>query len=78
MNDLLTLAQAGPAAILLVGIVALTRAFLTGSVVPGFIYQAEKARREQAETQVLELVKAASALTRVVANGSDAGPPHGK
>jgi len=69
LDELLRLAQAGPVAILLVGIVALTRAFLTGAVVPGWVYKAEKAQREKAEAQVVELVKAASALTKVVANG---------
>ena len=57
-------------AILLVGIVALTRAFLTGAVVPGWVYRAEKVQREKAEAQVVELVKTAAALTRVAANGA--------
>ncbi len=47
----LDLAQAGPVAILLVGIGLLYRAFVKGDVVPGSVYRDMVARAEKAETQ---------------------------
>jgi len=77
LDDLLRLAQAGPVAILLVAISLMVRAFLTGAAVPGWLYRQEREQRIKAEAQIVELVRAASALTRVVANGSVPGASDG-
>lgn len=77
MNDLLTLAQAGPAAILLVGIVLLFRAFVRGDIVPGWIYRLEQDQRMKAETVAIRNSEALAALAKAAANGGvkrDAGP----
>lgn len=76
--DPVTLAQAGPVAILLVGIGLLFRAFKNGDMVPGHIYLAERAARIKAEASRDELVADLRAVTRVAVNGNGkAGPPHG-
>lgn len=49
--DPVTLAQAGPVAILLVGIAALYRAVVKGDLVPGSLYRAMEDRAIKAETQ---------------------------
>lgn len=49
--DPVSLAQAGPVAILLVGIALLYRAFIKGDVVPGSLYRDTVARAEKAEIQ---------------------------
>jgi hypothetical protein len=73
--DPVALAQAGPVAILLVGIGLLARAFIRGDFVPGHIYKSEQAQRIKAETLVDDLVKALAALAvRVTGNGGNAGP----
>lgn len=78
MTDLLTLAQAGPAAILLVGIVFLFRAFVTGSIVPGWLYRLEQEQRAKAETQAERNAQALAALAKVAVNGNpNAGAPPG-
>lgn len=74
MADLLTLAQAGPAAILLVGIVLLFRAFVTGAIVPGWLYRLEQAQRVKAEIQAERNAEALAALAKAAVNG---GPPAG-
>lgn len=70
MPDPIALAQAGPVAILLAGIFLLGRAFIRGDVVPGFIYRAEVAQRQIAETQALRNAEALTALAKVAANGN--------
>jgi hypothetical protein len=72
LSELLSLAQAGPVAILLVGIVALYRAFLSEipAAVPGYLYRRERADREKAELRVVELTKALADLAKVAANGA--------
>ena len=79
MSELLTLAQAGPIAILLVGITAVVRAFVTGAIVPGFIYRAEVEQRQKAETQAERNAEALASLARIASNGGKAadGAPRG-
>jgi hypothetical protein len=67
--DPIALAQAGPVAILLVGIFLLARAFIKGDVVPGHIYQAERAQRIEAEKQAERNAEALAALAKITANG---------
>jgi hypothetical protein len=71
--DPVTLAQAGPVAILLAGIGLLYRAFIKGDLVPGSIYRAMEERAIKAETQqernaetlrdVVAVVKASNELS---------------
>jgi hypothetical protein len=63
------LAQAGPVAILLVGIGLLFRAFIKGDIVPGHIYRQEVEQRQKAETQAERNAEALAALAKVAANG---------
>jgi hypothetical protein len=70
VTELLDLAQAGPVAILLVGIAAVVRAFVTGAIVPGWIYRAEVEQRVKAETQAERNADALAALAKVAANGT--------
>ena len=65
----------GALVILAIGIVAIVRAFLTGSIVPGFIYRQSEASREAAELKVVELTKTLSDLALVAASGLPDGPP---
>lgn len=74
MSELLSLAQAGPVAILLVGIVAIVRAFVTGSIVPGWLYRAEVEQRQKAETQAERNAEALASLARIVSNGKPSVP----
>ena len=68
----------GALVILAIGIVAIVRAFLTGSIVPGFIYRKSEERRDAAETKVVELTKTLADLALVKASGLPDGPPeHG-
>ena len=69
MVDLLTLAQAGPVAILLVGIALLFRAFVSGAVVPGWIYRLEQEQRVKAETQAERNAEALASLAKAAVNG---------
>jgi hypothetical protein len=59
------LAQAGPVAILLVGIALLFRAFIRGDIVPGHIYLKEVERGDTATTQAERNVAAIAANTKV-------------
>lgn len=54
--DPVTLAQAGPVAILLAGIGLLARAFIRGDVVPGWIYRKAEERAERAEAALAKTV----------------------
>lgn len=67
--DPVALAQAGPVAILIVGIGLLFRAFVKGDIVPGHIYRAEVAQRQKAETQAERNAAALASLAKVAANG---------
>lgn len=71
----MTLAQAGPVAILLVGIVLLFRAFVRGDIVPGWLYRLEQEQRMKAETSAIRNSEALAVLAKVAANGTlhDAG-----
>jgi hypothetical protein len=69
MIDPSALAQAGPVAILIVGIGLLFRAFVKGDLVPGYIYRAEVDQRQRAETQAERNADALAALAKVAANG---------
>lgn len=64
--DPVTLAQAGPVAILLVGIGFLYRAFVKGDIVPGTVYRAAVERAERAETQAERNTDALEAVTQTV------------
>jgi hypothetical protein len=87
--DPVALAQAGPVAILLIGIGLLFRSFIKGDIVPGFIYRLEQEQRIKAETQaernadsIAELAKAATVAheSRAKADAADvlrrANQPH--
>lgn len=71
----MTLAQAGPVAILLVGIVLLFRAFVRGDIVPGWLYRLEQEQRMKAETSAIRNSEALAVLAKVAVNGRlhDAG-----
>jgi len=73
--DPLTLAQAGPIAILLAALGFLYRAFVRGDVVPGTIYREAIARAEKAETQAErnteELARAAATVRQALDRGRD-------
>ena len=71
--DPVALTQAGPVAILLVGIGLLFRAFVKGDLVPGYIYRAEVEQRQKAETQAERNAEALAALAKVAANGARHG-----
>ena len=72
----MTLAEAGPTAILLVLLAVLARAFVTGSVVPGWLYRLEVAQRQKAETQAERNADALAALAKVAVDGRhDASTP---
>jgi hypothetical protein len=66
MPDPIALAQAGPVAILLVGIAFLYRAFVKGDVVPGSLYRDAIARAERAETQAERNTESLAAVTATV------------
>jgi hypothetical protein len=66
--DPIALAQAGPVAILLVGMGLMFRAFIKGDIVPGHIYRSEVAQRQIAETQAERNAEALAALAKVAAN----------
>lgn len=51
MPDPIALSEAGPVAILLVGIGLLTLGFIRGYVVPGWLYRQEREQRIKAEIQ---------------------------
>jgi hypothetical protein len=77
--DPVALAQAGPVAILLVGILMLFRAFVRGDIVPGHIYVAEREQRQKAETQAERNADALAALAKAAVNGGNppGTPGHG-
>ena len=70
--DPIALAEAGPVAILLVGIGLLAIAFVRGYVVPGWIYKAAIDRAERAETQAQRTTEALLKATTVVDKSIDA------
>lgn len=70
--DPITLAQAGPVAILLVGIGCLYRAFVRGDIVPGALYKAAIERAEKAETQAERNIDALEAVNDTVKAALDA------
>ena len=71
--DPLTLAQAGPIAILLAALGFLYRAFVRGDVVPGTIYRDAVLRAEKAETQAERNTDALEAVTATVRQALDRG-----
>lgn len=75
MVDLISLAQAGPVAILLVMIAVLYRAFVKGDVVPGTLYREAIARAEKAETQAERNTDALEAVTATVRQALDSRGP---
>jgi len=70
--DPVALADAGPVAILLVGIGLLALGFVRGYVVPGWIYKAAIDRAERAETQAQRTTEALLKATTVVDKSIDA------
>lgn len=80
MDELLRLAQAGPVAILLVGIVVFARLILKGELVAGYLYQAAVEKRDLAEMRVVELTKILADLATVAASGKPGvpGAPDGR
>lgn len=64
MPDPVALSEAGPVAILLVFIGALTAAFIKGTVVPGWIYRQEREQRIKAETQADRNTESLAMLAR--------------
>jgi hypothetical protein len=64
--DPISLAQAGPVAILLVGIGALAAAFVRGTIVPGWLYTQEREQRIKAETQAERNTEALEAVASTV------------
>jgi uncharacterized membrane protein YciS (DUF1049 family) len=79
MPDPFALAEAGPVAILLVGIGLLAIGFVRGYVVPGWLYRQEREQRIKAETQaernadnIEAMVAAVKAALDVRRGGSDA------
>ena len=72
MPDPIALAQAGPVAILLVGIGALAWGFVKGWVVPGYLYRQEREARIVAETQAQRSTEALLKAATVVDKSIDA------
>lgn len=72
MPDPIALAEAGPVAILLVGIGALTIGFVRGWVVPGWLWRQERDQREKAETQAERNTDAIEAIAAAVKASLDA------
>ncbi len=64
--DPLTLAQAGPVAILLAAIAFLYRAFVKGDIVPGQMYRCALDRADRAETQAERNIEALEAVNATV------------
>ena len=64
--DPISLAQAGPVAILLAGIAFLYRAFVRGDIVPGSLYRDERDARIKAETQAERNTEALEAVVLTV------------
>ena len=64
--DLITLAQAGPAVLLLLGIIRLYTSFIAGDVIPGHIFRAEQAQRAKAEAQAERNAESIAANTAIV------------
>jgi len=69
--DPVALAQAGPVAILIAGFVLFFRAIVKGDLVPGHLYQAEKAQRIEAEKQALQNATSLAALAKAAVSASD-------
>lgn len=69
--DPISLAQAGPVAILLVFIAALATAFVKGTVVPGWVYQQQVIRADKAEAIAERAVAAVEAVTATVQKSLD-------
>ncbi len=72
MPDPIALADAGPVAILLVGIGLLGFGFVKGYVVPGYLYRQEREARIIAETQAQRTTEALLKATSVVDKSIDA------
>lgn len=66
MLDPVALSDAGPVAILLVGIGLLAIGFVRGYVVPGWLYRQERDQRAKAETQLDRNTEAIEAMTATV------------
>ena len=71
MPDPIALAQAGPVAILLVGIGLLAWAFIKGWIVPGWLYIAQVKRAEAAEEIARKAVAAVEKVTATVQKSLD-------
>ena len=71
MLDPVALAQAGPVAILLVGIGLLGLGFVKGYVVPGWLYRQEREQRIKAETQAERNTDAIEAVAAAVKAAND-------
>ena len=72
MPDPVALAEAGPVAILLVGIGLLTWGFVKGYVVPGWLYRQEREQRVKAEIQAERNTDALEAVAATVQKALDA------
>lgn len=71
MFDPIALAQAGPVAILLVGIALLGWGFVKGYVVPGWLYRQERDGRLTAEAATLEAIQSIKEVTATVKKALD-------
>jgi uncharacterized membrane protein YciS (DUF1049 family) len=69
--DPVALAEAGPVAILLVGIALLALGFVKGYVVPGWLYRQEREQRIKAEIQAERNTDAIEAVTATVQKALD-------
>jgi hypothetical protein len=70
--DPIALADAGPVAILLVGIAAVALGFVRGYIVPGYMYKQEREARIVAETQAQRNSELLLKATNVVDKSIDA------
>lgn len=74
--DPVALADAGPVAILLVGIGLLGLGFVKGYVVPGWLYRQEREQRIKAETAAERNTDAIAAVTATVQKALDDRASH--
>lgn len=69
MIDFIQLAQAGPVAILLVGIAGVIAAFAKGTFVPGWLYKEKLKQIERLEALVTVNTESLTALAKAASNG---------
>jgi hypothetical protein len=76
MQELLSLSQAGPVAILLAGFALFFRAIIRGDLVPGWLYKSEQEQRQKAETQAERNAESLALLAKALNGGNAAGAPN--